>query len=313
MNFGRVRHPGYTDRLIPDSQNMAWNNLGPRQPKGVVYHRQVGFNWGTDGHFRTFANARATGNGGLTDYGVERTTGEILRWNDPLGKAHPGCSPNRAGWASGPWESPPGGDGHAFVNKFSVNAINRDLISIEIDGMYGDSIADAALQEIAGLTAYWADQCKIPWDDFPTNPHTGLVFTYWHSEFQNHKPCPGDVVRGLTGQFIERTKRMLQQYQEEDTFADPPTPPAYDGTDKTENGVLYHAEKRTVTVAVDELNCRVKPDPTSQRSRTALRSGQKFPVLYWVTGVRVAGEDRWWVTTRGSHVWAGGTAERPGA
>ena len=319
MVFGRVPHPDYIDRIIPDFQNGAWDDLGQRQPKGICYHRQVGFNWGTDGWFR-----RGVGvSDGLTDYGIERSTGEILRWNHPLGKAVANCpgvggaaSANRSGWASGPWESPPGGDGHAYVAKFGENGINRDLVSLEIDGMYEDSISETALQEIALLSAHWADWCKIPWKEYPNNPHTGLLFTYWHSEFQNHKPCPGDVVRGLTDDIIKRTKEIMRKYQQEEADGEgpqsPKAPPLFDGTDKTVGGITFHAAGRRITVAVEELNCRVNADPASPITRQPLRAGQRFTAWYWITGVSVGGENRWWVTRHGSRLWAGGTVEKPG-
>jgi hypothetical protein len=132
--------------------------------------------------------------------------------NDYTGHGRKGVSPNRAGWASGPWEGPPG-DGRAFVNLFGVNAINRDLVSLEIDRYYADPIKESGLKSIIQMTAWLADQQKIRWDSFPLNPHTTLVFTYEHGEFQAHKPCAGDVVRKYIPTIISNTQDILRVAQ----------------------------------------------------------------------------------------------------
>ena len=53
ITYGRVPHPDFLDRLIPDAFNRAWNDLGPRVVKGVVFHRMLGSLMGTDGYFRS--------------------------------------------------------------------------------------------------------------------------------------------------------------------------------------------------------------------------------------------------------------------
>ncbi len=99
---------------------------------------------------------------GLTDYGVDHVTGEILQWNDPTGQAHPGVSANRAAWASDPVHSPYG-DGLAFLqdNGGDVNVVNRDQVSIEISGLYEDPISDECILSVAALSSYYADQFGI--------------------------------------------------------------------------------------------------------------------------------------------------------
>ena len=45
LTFGRVVHPPFRDRLIPDSANRSWDDLGPRKPVGAVkslQHRALG-------------------------------------------------------------------------------------------------------------------------------------------------------------------------------------------------------------------------------------------------------------------------------
>ena len=71
--YGNVKHPAYIDRLIPDTQNRAWNDLGPRRQLGVCRHTMVGTLPGTDGWFR-----RGAASTGLTDYSVD-LNGTIYR------------------------------------------------------------------------------------------------------------------------------------------------------------------------------------------------------------------------------------------
>lgn len=210
--FGRVPRPSIKDRVIPDKDNIAWLNLGQRKILGIAYHRQLGTNLGTDGWFRMMWQPNGEKGGGqlgLTDYGIDHTTGEIRKWNDPYGVGGAGVSPNRSGHASG---GPGGcsGDGCAFSKKY---AINRDLASIEVGGWYDTPVSQAGYNAIVALSAHLADAVKIPWHEYPMNPHTGLVFTYWHNEFQGEKPCPGNVIMVLTPKIIVDTREFMKKYQ----------------------------------------------------------------------------------------------------
>ena len=218
VQFGRVPHPPFQDRLIPDDLNLAWDgNLGQRRVRGVVLHRQQGSNWGTDGYFRSLPPSGVAacpqdpsdptyfnwgGCRGLTDYGVDHNTGEVLSWNDPTGAAHPGVSPNRVAWASGP-VSDPYGDGRAFLddNPGDEQVVNRDQVSIELSGTYHEPIfnwgvdqpvGEAGRDAAAALIAYYADQFEIPYDRFPFVPGEDYSFVRWHHEFTRGtgKFCP---------------------------------------------------------------------------------------------------------------------------
>jgi hypothetical protein len=215
ITFGLVPHPAYQNRPITKAEGRGQNNLGKRSVKGVVWHRILGSLYGTDGYFRNESvNA-------LTDYGVgvaardgAANDGMILRWNDPLGW--------QSGWASGTYNGAYG-DGEAFVRKYGVNAINRDQASIEISGDYDTPLSEKARDAIAALTAYWADQYRIPWDVFPIAPQDGFSFVRWHQEFTlgTGKVCPGAVVIRETPALIERTRAILKKHQTAGTSPQP--------------------------------------------------------------------------------------------
>ncbi len=209
LTFGRVPVPkNFRESQVLDRENHAWDNLGQRALRGIVYHRMLGTLAGTDDWFHS-GQAQ-----GLTDWGIDHNTGEILRWNDYLGRGSACISPNRAPWASGPWNNVPG-DGMKFVTKFGVNGINRDLSAIEISGNYDTPLSEAGIQAIVALSAYLADVAKVPWDTYPIVPATGLVFTYWHNEFcgKATKICPGPVVERATPDIIARTAALLKKFQ----------------------------------------------------------------------------------------------------
>jgi hypothetical protein len=217
--FGKVPHPQFTDRPIPESR--AWDNLGKRTVRAVVWHRMLGSLWGTDGYFRGEAK-----NSALTDYGVgvaaqdgTDNDGLILRWNDPQG--------NRSPWANGR-VSAPYGDGLAFVNRYGTNAVNRDATAIEISGFQNTPLSEKSRDAICGITAYWADQAKIPYDTFPAVPGENRSFVIWHQEFTigTGKECPFAVVMNETNALIERTRAILKKYQTASTKPTP-KPPTY--------------------------------------------------------------------------------------
>jgi hypothetical protein len=240
VQFGRVPHPPFEDRLIPDELNAAWDDLGQRTVKGVVLHRMQGTNWGTDSYFRTVPPGGAGacqgaqndprigewgGCRGLTDFGVDHESGQILRWNDPTGAAHPGVSPNRSAWASGPY-SDAFGDGLAFVQDHGgdVSVVNRDQASIEISGTFKEPIlgwgedqpiSEASKESVAALIAYYADAFQIPYHQFPIVPGKDYSFVRWHHEFTRGtgKFCPGKVVMDATDEIIARAKAILQEHQ----------------------------------------------------------------------------------------------------
>lgn len=220
ITFGKVPHPAYQNRPIWKQEGKGQNNLGKRSVKGVTWHRILGSLWGTDGYFRNPSV------GALTDYGVgvlaqdgTANDGVILRWNDPLGF--------QSGWASGTWSAAHAyGDGKQFVEKYGINAINRDRASIEISGFQTTQLSPKAKLAIAAITAYWADQYGIPWSEFPIAPQDGFSFVCWHEEFgpdNGTKKCPFDVVKAATDELIQMTADIMKKWQTGD-YEHPETP-----------------------------------------------------------------------------------------
>jgi hypothetical protein len=156
---------------------------------------------GTDQYFRNEARSSA-----LTDFGVglvtSRGTEGIYQWN--------ALSQGRAPWASGPYNGPEG-DGPAFYAKYGVNAINRDLRSIEIAGYADQAVPDARIRKVIELMAYLADQSGISYKTWPFVD--GLTLVYAHREFAQ-KSCPGEYIMGKIDYIIEEVRKILQQYQE---------------------------------------------------------------------------------------------------
>lgn len=219
--FGRVPHPDFTDRYIPDSQTSAWNDLGQRNPVGICQHSMIGSLAGTDKWFRDGVPSATHRARGLTDYGIGGSTdgaldGVIWRWNDPRGR--------RAGWASGGSDGLEG-DGPLFVRTLGVNAINRDLVSIERSdgGNINTPMSPKQFEAICQLTAYWFDQAGVPWDTFPVNPKHKIVTHMLHFEFAT-KACPFDPVRSQITVIQDRVRSILKSYQVVDEPVEP-TPP----------------------------------------------------------------------------------------
>jgi hypothetical protein len=206
VTFGRVLHPPFRDRLIPDAATRAWDDLGQRNPVGAVFHTMVGTLWGTDQYFRSGAPA-------LTDYGIGGSTdgpawdGAILRWNDPRGR--------RSGWANGGSDGLEG-DGPLFVRTLGIDAINRHLVSIErSDGKdVTTPISPKQFESMCALTAYWFDQAQVPWDRFPANPNIagGIVTHFLHKEFAT-KGCPWAAVESRIDRLQERIRQILKAAQ----------------------------------------------------------------------------------------------------
>ena len=223
LTYGNVPNPGIENRIIPNNQAIeghGWDNLGQRNPKFIALHRMVGTLWGTDGWFRRPDVASLTDFGmGIAPIDGAANAGRIMQWNDYEG--------HRSGWASGPVNGAYG-DGLAIVNKYGINAVNRDGISIEVSGT-DEPLDKKSWDTLVHLCAYLIDEMEIPYTSLPRNPHTGINVLIWHNEFTNGtgKQCPFPWMRNNTNRLYNDIKAFLKPYQEGGAKPEPtpkPTP-----------------------------------------------------------------------------------------
>lgn len=304
LTFGNVPYPPVIQSHLPGANPWVETSGAPDVPLAVVWHRMLGTFHGTDGWFH--------GNHAATCYGVAvraidgDEAGKIFEWIAP-----------RSGWygeSSGPVDAPYG-DGLALVNEVGVQSVNRTTKAIEISGEYTTPLDDEARAAIVAMTAYWADQARIPWHAFPMVPGKGRSFVIWHQEITigSGKVCPGGVVMSETNALIQRVASLLRQYQvaaapAEPVYAVPVLPGWWD------RGV----ESPWPSDAKDgELTFKV-----ARRKVTALENAQRYPdfaVGTKHTGVAIAaGEtirverivdvdgETWIVEPEGHHVKAVG-------
>jgi DNA-binding CsgD family transcriptional regulator len=224
MTKGLVPLPEHRQRpvVVRDAEGrwskppgVGWSALGTRTVRGITLHRLRQTLWAADRDLRDPATAM------LMDWGVDHQTGEALLWNEPTGSVTP--------WASGP-VSEPYGDGAAFLAKVGAGGrvgpevVDRDRVALAIGGFFvqpGESTAvespwsEAGQQAVAQICAHYAHDYGIAWHDFPLAPADGFSFLAWHHEFGRGggTVCPGRLVMDLTGELVERTRRILRAYQ----------------------------------------------------------------------------------------------------
>jgi hypothetical protein len=210
--YGRVPKPEILNKIIPGDagggvwvpvgRNSAFDFLGKRTFRGFCVHIMEGTLEGTDQYFRGDARMRA-----LTDFGIGWSPSlngtKIFQWNSLAG--------GRAPWASGP-ATDVEGDGHAFIAAYGVNAINRDLRSIEFAGRENEVLKPELLTLAVQLMAYLADSADNPvsYKDWPYR--NGVPLIYGHREF-GPKPCPGDWLWNQIPGMSDRVGVILRDYQ----------------------------------------------------------------------------------------------------
>jgi hypothetical protein len=220
MTPGLIPEAEYADSLVLDRETDAYDFLGQRVIRGVTLHRMLGSLEGTNTYFHSNAP-------GLTDMGIDADGTKMYRWNDATGAAHKDVSANRAPWASGPYRAAGAyGDGLKFVNKYGINAVNRDRRSLEIDGFYGDPWVHDSMREYAQTTAHDAHNYGVTWEQFPYVVKDDCSFVCWHNEFcgTDYKECPGSVVMAQTDEFIGMVKGIMKAAQQI-TASKPTEPP----------------------------------------------------------------------------------------
>lgn len=220
MTNGLIPLPPTIARIIDVSRRCTgdrrgWDDLGNRTIRGVVLHRSQGSWDGNIGHFASHCP------GALTDLQVHHVDGRMMRFvrlADP-----PASIRSPSGWANGRVEGAYG-DGKAFVDRYGVDAVNRDLESCEITGYFAqpgettreDPVGDACWATLAQWIASRAHDYGIAWETFPAIPNEGnRSFVIWHQEFTigTGKVCPGKAVMDGTPALIERTKAIMREAQ----------------------------------------------------------------------------------------------------
>lgn len=313
MVFGKVPYPAVEKHLLTKAPGHGQDNLGKRTVKGVVLHRMIGTLRGTLSYFSS-PNVNS-----LTDYGIgvagtdaQNDDGKIIQFNDPLGY--------QSGWASGP-VAKPYGDGLAFVNKYGINAVNRDQASIEISGNYDTALTVAAKKSIAALIAYWADQYNISWEKFPIGPE-GFSFVRWHQEFTigSGKICPGPVVMNATTEIIKMAQAIMKEYQMDSTtnvpgdvtppdvpeFTEPGDIPPVDGTDYRFHDADWYACARRVKVKAKDLPRLANTSSAMVKAAEDLHQSDSFDAVFALKGKR----SWFWVTKEGYRIPMEGTTPK---
>lgn len=157
-------------------------------------------------------------------------------------------------------------------------------------------------------------------DSGVNNPSRPLGIMYHRDENVNWRPgawpksCPGLKVshENLDADVF----RYAREYRGGGTGPKPTepcvpsAPPAFDGSDKTINNVVFHAAKQTVEVAANGLRRRQWATTDSCQLGESLKKGATFQALYWVEGEKVDGEKRWWIADDGARIWMGGTVQK---
>lgn len=216
ITFGKVPYPSVIASYLPASNPYVEESGAPDVPDAMFWHRMIGTWEGTNiwfhgGHAATAYGVAVSAMDGAAKAGL------IYEWIKP-----------RTGWygeSSGPVKAPYG-DGAKFVNEVGVNSVNRRSKAIEISGNVDTLLDDKARDAIANMTAYWADQKHIPWNEFPIIPGGDRSFVIWHNEITGmaFKTCPGAVVMNETNALIERTRAVMKKFQESSsvpTYAKP--------------------------------------------------------------------------------------------
>ena len=216
ITFGRVPKPTVIQSLLPASNPYVKESGAPDIPEAIFWHRMIGSWNGTNNWFHQGKAATAYGVAVAATDGPFQS-GRIYEWIEPGN-----------GWygeSSGPVVSPYG-DGVIYVDEVGVDNVNRLSKAIEISGDVDTPLDERARDAIANITAYWADQKRIPWNEFPHYKAKGRSYVIWHNEVTGmaYKTCPGTVVMNETNALIERTKQVMKRHQVD---AVPPTEPEY--------------------------------------------------------------------------------------
>jgi hypothetical protein len=305
LTYGKVPYPAVVQSHLPADNPMVKTSGAPDIPDAVVWHRMIGTLLGTDSWFHQGHAATCYGIGCQATDG-DANAGKIYEWIAP-----------RSGWygeSSGP-VSQPYGDGAALVNKVGINSVNRVSKAIEISGNYDTPLDEACRAAIVAMTAYWADQKHIPWNEFPAVPGEDRSFVVWHQEITigTGKICPGPVVMSETPALIARTASYMRAFQ---VGGDPRPTPNYTPavlpewwerslaqvhpSDADVDDTRYWSIRRNVSAKVSTAR-RSAPGNDAKPSGPDVLRGEKVYTERQVTGTDGKG---YWLTNDGHYVLA---------
>ena len=168
-------------------------------------------------------------------------------------------------------------------------------LSIEAEGMPHERMSDAQCSAVVWQCRQWMDRFGIPVEN--VLPHSSINSV-------TRAECPGDYYARVIGEL----GGQVEHGGGNGSFATPSAPPPFDGTPKTINGIVFHPFQKQVTSL--GVNRRLWATSTSLLTGPMIPAGVTIPVLYWIEGEAVNGNNIWLVGESGSRIWSGGVAEQ---
>lgn len=283
LTFGNVKHPPFEKKIVDKPwEGAGFDRVAPRKIVGGCDHQWWGYG-------DRYSLVHLFGAGGvrqadaLTDYSLT-FEGELVMLNDPLGTRSP--------WANGP-ANDLDGDGALFVRTLGIAAVNSRLFSLESEGK-GEKMTAAMLGVASSLYAYWFDQAKVPYTEYPFNPNVGCVTHLQHWEF-GPKDCPFQGIRSQTDLFQDMIRGKLKAGQTgESVDPIPPVNPPEPDHDWLPDGMTEAIVRSLFGQGfkhnADGSRVTVEFDPKGVVSNAWLARGAK-------TGVYPAFDDWWAIPT----------------
>lgn len=265
-------------------------NRSGMSPKIIVLHIQEGTNSGSWGYFHSVSASSTV---------LIGRNGEIWRIVEE----------QHGPWTNGDVQSPTA-LGWEVINTWGPDP-NTYTLSIETEGYAEDDNPfgwkawpkpQAQLDAVVWQIKDWMARYDIP-----------LHYVLRHADInQITRPgCPGDTYYNYVIDAIRNdppTTSSVAYAKAEPVMVNGHP---WDGkANATVNGALFVADIKKVTTSKD-ADVHKFATTSSAFTRTALKTGEVFNVLGWVTGETVNGENRWWITKNFSRISVDATAEKP--
>ncbi len=237
---------------------------------------------------------------GVTIGSLEHWTAGLDQWGNPI-QASSTVMIQRDGSIlrvipeeHGPWTN--GDINNPTEQSAALRALggnpNFHCLTIEAEGRPWDTMPQAQLDAIVWQCRQWMGQYGIPHDRTHILPHSAINSV-------DRANCPGGYYKAVMAELGEAV---------EPVFATPFPPPPFDGQPKTINNVTFQPFKKQVTST--GVNRRFWAMATAPLTGPVIAAGTKIPVLYWIEGEAVNGNNVWLVGESGSRIWSGGVEEQ---